>query len=158
MLNGINTFTQPTAYSFQTGAAYEGYAGSVQMMPEGILPLRPSAIPVNPPKSRPDANPHPQNARPVRTENIRMAQTKWYPLNRRPIFRRMLRLPGSEAMSRSMFPMLIRKQHRTTAKLCPVTLPFTPQSARNADALMYRAVRLPHRLNILMKKILIRKK
>ena len=35
MLNGINTFTQPTAYSFQTGAAYEGYAGSVQMMPEG---------------------------------------------------------------------------------------------------------------------------
>ena len=35
MLNGINTFTQPSAYSFQTGTAYEGYAGSVQMMPEG---------------------------------------------------------------------------------------------------------------------------
>lgn len=34
MLNGINTFTQPAAYSFQTGAAYEGYAGSVQMPEE----------------------------------------------------------------------------------------------------------------------------
>lgn len=37
MLNGISTFTQPAAYSFQMGTAFEGYAGSVQMPEEDTV-------------------------------------------------------------------------------------------------------------------------